>query len=400
LINFEKIKMSGFFEQEFTFDRVIRLIITVLIIGSLIFLLDYFSSVLIPFVIALIIAYLMNPFINLIQKYVKNRAIAVIIGVLFITGIFVGLAFLIIPMISAEIHHTGQLLKELLTNTDWQAQVDKYIPKAWAKKLRAFIASGDIQKLLDEKQLKEVMNFGFRNVLPGLGNVLGYTIEIIIGIFGLAIILLYLFFILLDFNEISSLWKSLIPPKYKNAILGFTNDFEQAMNNYFRAQALIATIVGILFAIGFTIIGLPLGIILGITIGILNMIPYLQNIAFIPAIFLALLKSLETGQSFLSVLGLVLIVFVVVQEIQDWILTPKIMGDATGLNPAIILLSLSIWGKMLGILGLLIALPMTYLLLSYYKRMISKTQKMEGPGIQKTDYDLISENLRKLPGEE
>ncbi len=392
--------MSGFFEQEFTFDRVIRLIITVLIIGSLIFLLDYFSSVLIPFVIALIIAYLMNPFINLIQKYVKNRAIAVIIGVLFITGIFVGLAFLIIPMISAEIHHTGQLLKELLTNTDWQAQVDKYIPKAWAKKLRAFIASGDIQKLLDEKQLKEVMNFGFRNVLPGLGNVLGYTIEIIIGIFGLAIILLYLFFILLDFNEISSLWKSLIPPKYKNAILGFTNDFEQAMNNYFRAQALIATIVGILFAIGFTIIGLPLGIILGITIGILNMIPYLQNIAFIPAIFLALLKSLETGQSFLSVLGLVLIVFVVVQEIQDWILTPKIMGDATGLNPAIILLSLSIWGKMLGILGLLIALPMTYLLLSYYKRMISKTQKMEGPGIQKTDYDLISENLRKLPGEE
>jgi predicted PurR-regulated permease PerM len=217
---------------------------------------------------------------------------------------------------------------------------------------------------------------------------------------GLAIIILYLFFILLDFNAVTSLWKSLIPPRYKNAVLNFTYEFEQAMNNYFRAQALIATIVGILFAIGFSIIGLPLGILLGIFIGFLNMIPYLQNIALLPAIFLAMLKSLETGQSFWTVLGLVLLIFLIVQEIQDWILTPKIMGDATGLNPAIILLSLSLWGKMLGMLGLLIALPMTYLILSYYRRLIAKSQKPEGPARQKTDFDLISENLRKLPGEE
>jgi predicted PurR-regulated permease PerM len=104
--------------------------------------------------------------------------------------------------------------------------------------------------------------------------------------------------------------------------------------------------------------------------------------------------------SFLAALGLVLLIFLIVQEIQDWILTPKIMGDATGLNPAIILLSLSLWGKMLGMLGLLIALPMTYLILSYYRRLIAKSQKPEGPARQKTDFDLISENLRKLPGEE
>ncbi|MEA3450751.1 MAG: AI-2E family transporter, partial [Bacteroidota bacterium] len=96
---------------------------------------------------------------------------------------------------------------------------------------------------------------------------------------------------------------------------------------------------------------------------------------------------------------LVLLIFLIIQEIQDWVLIPKIMGDATGLNPAIILFSLSIWGKMLGILGLLIALPMTYLFLSYYKRLINKSQKIEGPSKQKTDFDLISENLRKLPGD-
>jgi len=351
--------MSSFFEREFTFDRVVRIVITVLIIGAIIFLLGYFKAVLIPFVISLIIAYLMNPFINLIQRLVKNRGVAVILGVLLAIGFFVGIGLLVIPMISVQVRHAGQLINELVSNTDWQAQIDKYVPATWALKIKAFLASGDIQKLLDENEIKNAVDFGVKKIIPGIGSVLGYTLEVVIGIFGLAIMLLYLFFILLDLNEINSLWKSLIPPKYKSGFLSFSYDFEMAMNNYFRAQALIASIVGVLFAIGFTIIGLPMGILLGLLIGLLNMIPYLQNIAIIPAIFLAMLKSLETGQSFWIVFGLVILVFLLVQQIQDWILVPKIMGNATGLNPAIILFSLSIWGKMLGMLGLLIALPMT-----------------------------------------
>lgn len=390
----------SFFEKEFTFDRVVRIIITLVIIGALIFMLNYFSTVLIPFVIALIIAYFLNPFINYIQKFIKKRGLAVIVGVLFIAGIFTGVIMLIVPMIGKEVHHAGILINELFSNTDWIAQIDKYFPEAVAKKIKDFIENPDIQQVLTENQMKDAINFGVKKVLPEIGSVLGYTLEFILGILGLTVILLYLFFILLDFNDIVSLWKSMIPPKYKNAVLGFSYDFEFAMNNYFRAQALIATIVGVLFSIGFSVIGLPLGILLGIIIGFLNMIPYLQNIALLPAIFFAMLKSLETGQNFWIILGLVLLVFIVVQAIQDGVLVPKIMGDATGLNPAIILLSLSLWGKMLGMLGLLIALPMTYLLLSYYKRMIAKTQKMEGPAKQKTDFDLISQNLRKLPGEE
>lgn len=390
----------SFFEKEFTFDRVVRIIITILIIGSLLFLLNYFSTVLIPFVIALIIAYFLNPFINYIQKFIKKRGPAVIAGILIIVSVFTGIFFIIIPMIGKEVNHAGDLINQLFSNTDWVAQIDKYLPEATALKVKNFIENPDIQSVLSENQIKDAINFGIKKVLPELGSVLGYTLEIIIGVLGFAVILMYLFFILLDFNDIVSLWKSMIPPKYKNAVLGFTYDFEFAMNNYFRAQALIATIVGILFSIGFTVIGLPLGILLGIIIGFLNMIPYLQNIALLPAVFLAMLKSLESGQNFWIILGLVLLVFVIVQAIQDAVLVPKIMGDATGLNPAIIILSLSLWGKMLGMLGLLIALPMTYLLLSYYKRMIAKTQKMEGPSKQKTDFDLITENLRKLPGEE
>jgi len=188
-----------------------------------------------------------------------------------------------------------------------------------------------------------------------------------------------LVFLLKDYNKVLDEWKNLLPPKYKKQILEFLKNFEGAMNSYFRAQAAIASIVGVLFAIGFSITGLPLGILLGLFIGLLNMVPYLQNIAMIPAVFLATIQALETGQNFWVVLAMTLSVFAIVQLIQDTILTPKIMGDATGLNPVVILLSLSIWGKILGILGLLLALPLSNLILTYYKTFITKSITNKGP---------------------
>ena len=144
------------------------------------------------------------------------------------------------------------------------------------------------------------------------------------------------------------------------------------MNSYFRGQSLIALIVGILFSIGFLIIDFPLAVGLGLFIGLLNLVPYLQLIGLVPTIILALMKSLETGQNFWFIMLLALIVFAVVQAIQDMYLTPRIMGKVMGLNPAVILLSLSVWGALLGFIGLIVALPLTTLCLSYYRRFVLK----------------------------
>ena len=149
-----------------------------------------------------------------------------------------------------------------------------------------------------------------------------------------------------------------------------TSDLREGMNAYFKAQSKIVLSVAILFAIGFKLIGLPMGILLGLFVGLLNYVPYLQTAGFIPAIFLALIHSMESGTSFGLMLFLVLLVFGIVQLIQDAFLTPKIMGDLTGLNPAVILLSLSIWGYWLGLVGMIIALPLTTLIISYYKRFL------------------------------
>ncbi len=184
------------------------------------------------------------------------------------------------------------------------------------------------------------------------------------------VIFLYFIFILLDYERIANGWIHLIPERYRPFVQGLADDVEYSMNRYFRGQSLIALCVGVLLAIGFKIVGFPLAVILGLFIGVLNLIPYMQAIGIIPMILLSLLKSAETGENFWIVFGLGILVLGVVQCIQDLYLTPRIMGKAMGLNPAIILLSLSIWGTLLGFIGLIIALPLTTLFLSYYKRFI------------------------------
>ena len=174
----------------------------------------------------------------------------------------------------------------------------------------------------------------------------------------------------MDYEKIADGWIRLIPERYRPFIQQLADDVEGSMNRYFRGQSLIALCVGVLLAIGFKIIDFPLAITLGLFIGVLNLIPYLQTIGLIPMVLLSLLRSAETGENFWILFGLSLLVLGIVQAIQDLYLTPRIMGKAMGLNPAIILLSLSIWGTLLGFIGLIIALPLTTLCLSYYKRFI------------------------------
>ncbi|MBQ2365107.1 MAG: AI-2E family transporter, partial [Alistipes sp.] len=117
-------------------------------------------------------------------------------------------------------------------------------------------------------------------------------------------------------------------------------------------------------------IGLPMGIGIGLIIGVLNLVPYMQALGIPPCILLSLIQSAESGRPVWVVMLCIAAVFIVVQTIQDMVLVPKIMGDVTGMGPAWILLSLSVWGSLLGFVGMIIALPVTTLLVSYYKRFV------------------------------
>ena len=356
--------MNPLFDKPFTFDRVARIVFSILMISGILYLVAILKNALLPFLIAWLMAYMMQPFVRFFQYKLKlrSRVLSIVMVLLLSAGLLTLLYFLVVPSIVDEIQRTFDLIQ---THQGNPGDVP-LIPKSW----RLYIANQLDVLQLSELVSRENMLNAVKQIAPQLWSLLSGTFSLLFSITIVFVILLYFIFILLDYEKIAEGWIKLIPERYRPFTKGLAEDVEDSMNRYFRGQALIALCVGVLFAIGFRIIDFPLAVSLGLFIGFLNLIPYLQTLGLIPMALLSLLKSTETGENFWLIFGLSLLVLCVVQSIQDLFLTPKIMGKAMGLNPAIILLSLSIWGTLLGFVGLIVALPLTTLCLSYYKRFI------------------------------
>ena len=298
---------------------------------------------------------------------VKNRIASIIIVLLSLTIILTLASIVLIPPFIEEFSK----LKELLSNYFIVGSQKAAIPGTIENFVKEYML--EIKDSLNEVNITQAI----KSLLPKAWTLLSQSVSLIVSIFAAFIVILYMFFILLDYESIASGWINLVPKKYRETTNRIVTDVKDGMNRYFRGQALVAFSVGILFCIGFLIIDFPLAIGFGLFIGLLNMVPYLQLVALVPTILLALLKAADTGQNFWWILCCALLVFCIVQIIQDAFIVPKVMGKITGLNPAIILLSLSIWGALMGIVGMIIALPCTTIILSYYKRFIKKNDSEE-----------------------
>lgn len=365
--------MNSLFQRPFTFDRVARIVFSIVIIGGLLYLVTVLRNALLPFLIAWLLAYMMQPFVKFFQYKLKlkNRILA-IMAVIISASLIIGLAAtLIVPSVAQEADRTLSLMR---THNPSAGHVP-LIPESWVEYLETNVDINQLMELLSRENIQNAI----KQLAPKVWSILSNTFSILFSITIIFVILLYFIFILLDYEKIANGWIELIPARQRTFVKGLADDVEMSMNRYFRGQSLIALCVGILLAIGFKIVGFPLAVTLGLFIGVLNLIPYLQAIGIIPMIILSLLKSAETGQNFWIIFGLGLLVLGIVQCIQDLYLTPRIMGKAMGLNPAIILLSLSIWGTLLGFIGLIIALPLTTLCLSYYKRFILTDEDIVPP---------------------
>lgn len=352
--------------KEITFDRFIRGTLTAAGVIGILYLLDHLSGVLLPFFIAWLIAYITYPMVIFYQYKLRmrSRVVSILAVMLTLAAICTAISLFFIPPMIEECIKMKELLGAYLQNGNEQTS----IPEAINEFIHNNIDAKWLMQTLDSETIVQAV----QKVVPKMWSLVATSYNIIIGIFAAFIMVLYYFFILLDYEQISGGWVNLIEAKHRRKVVALLNDVKDSMNHYFRGQSLVAFCVGVLFSIGFLIIDFPMAVSLGLFIGLLNMVPYLQIIGLIPTVMLALIKAAETGENFWWILGLAMIVFCVVQLIQDTILTPKIMGKITGLNPAIILLSLSIWGSLMGMLGMIIALPLTSLLLSYYQRYIRK----------------------------
>lgn len=350
--------------KEITFDKFIRWTGIVLIIGAVLFVTNYLSSVLLPFFIAWFFAYLLYPVVKFIENklHVKVRALSIIIAMLLAIGVIGGVIWMIIPPMIDQFDKLGDVLTKWLHQTTHTNNLTAFI-KDWIQENQ-----GQIEKFMKSKDFSDAI----KSAMPKVFSVVGQTANIILSIIASMITLLYMFFILLDYETLTANWIRIFPKKSRPFWQELMKDVEREMNNYIRGQGMVALCMGIMFCIGFTIIGFPMAIGLGILIGIMDLVPYLHTFALIPTAFLAMLKAADTGQNFWLVFGLAFLVFCVVQIITDMVVTPKIMGKAMGLNPAILLLSLSVWGALLGFIGLIVALPLTTLLIAYWQRYVTR----------------------------
>ena len=350
-------------EGKITFDRMARWIIIAVIAVGLILLVKRLSSVLLPFFIGWFLAYLLYPVVKFVQykMRVPSRTLSIIVSFIFV-GLIVALVFYFIipPMIEQFERLAPLVIKYLNQQTpsgDFSSMLQDWLNEH-RKRVMEFLSSRDFIETV-------------KSMVPQLFSVVGRTASIAISVFASFITLLYTFFILLDYEYLSTNWVRIFPKKTRPFWQDLMKDVENALNNYIRGQGQVAFWMGVMFACWFWAIGFPMPIGMGILIGIMDMVPYLHTFAIIPTAFLALLKAADTGQNFWVIFGLALLGFAIIQVITDMFTTPRIMGSAMGLNPAVLLLSLSVWGSLLGFIGLIIALPLTTIIIAYYKRYVT-----------------------------
>ena len=370
-------------DRSFTFGRVLQLALFAGLAWGLVLLLDYLSDVLLPFVIGLVVAYFLDPVTNRVQHFIKQRVLAALFTLVSITLAVSLVVWFMVPMVGNELADMGRTVSKMASNTELAQAAKEHLPENVWEEVNEILKRDDVKRYLTSDGALQMAKDTAKKLLPGVWGVLSGAANVLTFITGLLVIMLYVVFLLIDYHNMAARWRDYLPPSMRDDVSRFVEEFIQATNRYFRSQALVACCVAVLFAIGFSIIGLPLAILMGIFIGLLNMVPYLQIVGTIPCLLLAGLKALEQGDNFLGALGLVLLVFGVVQLIQETVLVSRFQGEAMGLSPAIILLSISVWGKLLGFLGLILALPLTCLGLAYYRRYLWKFEPAGEPSKNK-----------------
>ena len=323
-------------------------------------------GVLLPFFVSFLIAYILDPLVEFVQHKckVKNRGLSVAIVLLLFICVLTLSVYILIPAIGREVKTAAVAVEEYFTNFE----ADKYFSAKQQEKIHKTLTGLNLESALSYPEVRDAI----KGLLPQIGgwitgglSWLGEVVVIFIG-------LMYLVFLMVGFPKIRANWSNYVPARYRDKARIVVHDINANMNAYFRGQGLVALIVGVLFAIGFSIIGMPMGFVMGILMGILSFVPYMKALGIPPCILMCLVQSAQTGRPVWVTLLCLAVVYIIVQVTEDMLLVPKIMGKVTGMGPAAILLSLSIWGALFGVIGMIIALPLTTLILSYYRHFIQK----------------------------
>ena len=357
--------MERFFNREFTFDRIARMFVLTIIVLLILWGVRAIWDVLLPFLLAGIFAYVVMPLVRFLQYTLRlrSRGLSVILT-LGVIGALIYLAIIyVVPSVKEEVEKTLQMISSYSGGQDL---ISMLLPRSVRDYFTSNRTWGNLSRNLSIDKVIE----NTKLILDQVGGIINSTLSVFSWGFVFLMGIVYFIFILLDFENLGRGIISLFPVSLRPMMRTVFSDLDRYMNSYFRGQALVALSVGVLLSIGFNIIGLPMATAMGIFIGLLNFIPYMQALGIVPLGLAGLLMAAQNGENVFVCLLIAYGVLLIVQIIQDMILVPRIMGHTMGMRPSLILLVLTIWGSLLGFFGMLIALPATMFLYSFYKRYI------------------------------
>ena len=345
--------LSWFFKW-FIDNKAVTVFLVALLLGLNIFILskisflfipviDFLSVVMLPVILSGLLFYLLNPLVDLMEKYKINRVLAIsiifiIIAILLIIGLAVA-----IPNLQRQVVIFAQNVPSYLEDADKVIDdlVTKRLPDDFRPQLEQVLAQFSTQATAWASNISS-------KAVNWVSALISGTSQVIVA---LIIMPFMLFYLLRDGKGLRDYITQFLPNKLREPVGKVLSDVNQQLANYVRGQITVAVIVAIMFIIFFKIIGLRYAVALGVTAGVLNLVPYLGSfLAMIPALVLGLIAGPV-------MLLKVIIVFIVEQTIEGRFVSPLILGSQLNIHPITILFVLLTSGSMFGIWGVLLGIP-------------------------------------------
>ncbi|MEX0624201.1 AI-2E family transporter [Saccharospirillum sp.] len=323
-------------------------------VWALSWILGVFYNLLLSLSIAGILALVLHPVVEFLERrlHLPHLLATIFVLVAFFTGVG-SLFFLLVPIVVNQVIQLLTVLPDLLAS--WQAHFSFSFPEI------SSMISSNIESNGEEES---------ESVMPDLGSTSSAIMSYLGFLVGLSFVPLFLFFTLLSggtirgqITELLSVFRK--PTQQKS--LYFLDMFVEYVTTFFQGQLIIAVSMGILYAVGFTLVSLKLGILIGLVLGLLNIVPFLGSLIGLLVVLPMAYLQPDGGIQLLLLAG---VVFAAVQLVESWLLTPKIMANRSGLHPALVVISLFFWGIVLGgVIGMVLAVPLTAFIVAIWSEV-------------------------------
>ncbi|MFH1456623.1 MAG: AI-2E family transporter [Patescibacteria group bacterium] len=318
--------------QILSYKSILRVIFVLLVLAFLYTIRDVVALIF----VSLITAAALDPFVDYFQKHKIPRALSILVIYLIVFAIFSVVVAMLVPPISEQV---GQLAKNL---------PDYYN--------RVMVGFADETHQSSDTSLPEALTSLSSNLAETTRGVFSTLTGIFGGIIALISVLVIVFYLVVEEKGLKHFIHLIVPNKFQEYVTKLVDRIQEAMGLWLRGQLTLMLVVGLMTYFGLTIMGVKYALLLALFAGLTEIIPFVGPIVgSIPAIFIAFSDSLFKTL-------LVVILYIIVQQLENHILVPRVMEKATGLNPVVVIVAILIGGKLGGVIGALLAVPVAVMI--------------------------------------